>query len=311
MAVTLSSASTAQLRLARTAAKRISVPAATAACHPAAARLSPAQTPVLRRAAATPTSSITVATAVASREAAPLRLAAAPPNSYKLSDGHSGSNNVRLRSAARCAASTAASRGESPFSARGLAPAGDDDGAARFTGRPLPRRFSRAAAAQASPVQAATADESEGDTWQLKLLYDGDCPICMREVDFLRGRNKEFGTLKFVDIAAGDYSADENAGVQYEAAMGSIHGIRRDGTVVTGVEAFREFYEAVGLGWVYAITKFPPVGALADAVYEIWAKYRLPLSGRPSLQAVIEERRRNKLGVQGCKEEEEECDVKF
>ncbi|CAI7917966.1 unnamed protein product, partial [Closterium sp. NIES-53] len=144
-----------------------------------------------------------------------------------------------------------------------------------------------------SPVQEATAEESEGDTWQLKLLYDGDCPICMREVDFLQGRNKEFGTLKFVDVAAGDYSADEHAGVSYEAAMGSIHGIRRDGTVVTGVEAFREFYEAVGLGWVYAITKFPPVGALADGIYEVWAKYRLPLSGRPSLQAVMEERRRN------------------
>ncbi|CAI5467372.1 unnamed protein product [Closterium sp. Yama58-4] len=236
-----------------------------------------------------------VTTAVVSRDPAPLRLAATGSSSITTrSDGSSSSSNVtNLLAAARCVAAPS-------FLARSAL--------AGSTGRRL-RRFSRAAA-QASPVQAATADESEGDTWQLKLLYDGDCPICMREVDFLQGRNKEFGTLKFVNIAADDYNEDENAGVAYEAAMGSIHGIRRDGTIVTGVEAFREFYEAVGLGWVYAITKFPPVGALADAVYEVWAKYRLPLSGRPSLQAVIEERRRNKLGVQGCKEEEE-CDIKF
>ncbi|CAI5998472.1 unnamed protein product [Closterium sp. NIES-65] len=281
MAATVSSASTTRFRLARTAAARISVPAATAACRPAVAALPPPQIPVLRRAATVPTLSVAVT---------PSPRRPGGNSSSSLSNAHS-------LIAARCAAS--------PFTGR-VAPA--DDGAARSTARRL-RRFS-GATDQASPVQAATAEESEGDTWQLKMLYDGDCPLCMREVDFLQGRNKEFGTLKFVDIAAGDYSADEHAGVSYEAAMGSIHGIRRDGTVVTGVEAFREFYEAVGLGWVYAITKFPPVGALADGIYEVWAKYRLPLSGRPSLQAVIEERRRNKLGVQRCKEEEE-CNVKF
>ncbi|CAI5495531.1 unnamed protein product [Closterium sp. Naga37s-1] len=296
MAATVSSASTARLQLAR-----ISVPAATAACRPAVAALFPAQSPALSRAATVPTSSISVTTAVVSRDPSPLRLAATGSSSSRRSDGRSsGSSNVTnlLLAAARCVAAPSLSARAAPIY----------DGAAGYTGR-RPRRFSRPAA-QASPVQATTAGEPEGDTWQLKLLYDGDCPICMREVDFLQGRNKEFGTLKFVDVAAGDYSADEHAGVSYEAAMGSIHGIRRDGSVVTGVEAFREFYEAVGLGWVYAITKLPPVGALADGIYEVRAKYRLPLSGRPSLQAVIEERRRNKLGVQGCKEEEE-CDVKF
>ncbi|CAI5468423.1 unnamed protein product [Closterium sp. Yama58-4] len=244
MAAAVSSASTAQLQLARAAAAaRISLPAATVACRPAVAALFPAKSPALRRAATVPTSSINVTTAVVSRDPAPLRLAATGSSSTTTrSDGSSSSSNVtNLLAAARCVAAPS-------FSVRS-APAGS-------TGRRL-HRFSRAAA-QGSPVQAATVEESEDDTWQLKLLYDGDCPICMREVDFLQGRNKEFGTLKFVDIAASDYSADEHAGVAYEAAMGEIHGIRRDGTIVTGVEAFREFYEAVGLGWVYAITKIPP-----------------------------------------------------
>lgn len=34
--------------------------------------------------------------------------------------------------------------------------------------------------------------------------------------------------------------------------------------------ARRTLYEAVGLGWVYAVTSNPVVGRLADAAYELW-----------------------------------------
>ena len=47
-------------------------------------------------------------------------------------------------------------------------------------------------------------------------------------------------------------------------AMGEIHAILPDGRVVTNVEVFRRLYDAVGLGWVYAVTKIKPVGAVAD-----------------------------------------------
>ncbi len=48
-------------------------------------------------------------------------------------------------------------------------------------------------------------------------------------------------------------------------AMGNIHAILPDGRVVTNVEVFRRLYEAVGLGWVYAITRVEPIGRLAEA----------------------------------------------
>lgn len=46
--------------------------------------------------------------------------------------------------------------------------------------------------------------------------------------------------------------------------MGNIHAILPDGKVVTNVEVFRRLYEAVGLGWVYAITKVQPFGYIID-----------------------------------------------
>lgn len=72
--------------------------------------------------------------------------------------------------------------------------------------------------------------------------------------------------------------------------MERIHAVLPDGTVVKDVEVFRRLYEAVGLGWVYAITKYEPVMKAANAVYDVWAKYRLPLTGRPDLAVVLQEK---------------------
>ncbi|XVF50273.1 hypothetical protein PTKIN_Ptkin04bG0083000 [Pterospermum kingtungense] len=124
------------------------------------------------------------------------------------------------------------------------------------------------------------ADEQQSpQNWKIKMLYDGDCPLCMREVDMLRERNKQYGIIKFVDISSEDYSPEENQGLGYKTVMGRIHAILSDGTVVTDVEAFRKLYEQVGLGWVYAITKYEPIATIADSIYGVWAKYRLQITG--------------------------------
>ncbi|CAN1179804.1 Uncharacterized protein At5g50100, chloroplastic [Linum perenne] len=150
---------------------------------------------------------------------------------------------------------------------------------------------------RATPMMESVTDEkgrgnSGSDDWKIKMLYDGDCPLCMREVDMLRERNKSYGTIKFVDISSDDYSPEENQGLDYETAMGRIHAVMADGTVVTDVEAFRRLYEQVGLGWVYAITKYEPIGKVADAVYGFWAKYRLQVTGRPPLEQVLAARKK-------------------
>ena len=116
-----------------------------------------------------------------------------------------------------------------------------------------------------------------------------------------------------------------------DQAMRRIHAITADGRIVSGVEVFRLLYQAVGLGWVYAITRcgicvrhvlnkccamrfdndptsnvppgqrrcqitlpsrlqdsrcqtspfafspacrIEPVGSIAEALYNVWAKYR-------------------------------------
>lgn len=126
--------------------------------------------------------------------------------------------------------------------------------------------------------------------WKIKLLYDGECPLCLREVDFLRKRDAGRGLVCFVDIADQDYNPAENGGVDFETAMGRIHAVLPDGSTVKNVEVFRRVYEILGMGWVYAATKLPLVGTLADALYGIWADRRLALTGRADLATLLASR---------------------
>ncbi|GJP49064.1 hypothetical protein CLOM_g8331 [Closterium sp. NIES-68] len=182
--------------------------------------------------------------------------------------------------------------------------------AAPFSASGPSRMRAGAAFAAAQAESATSAEPQEIDTWQVKVLYDGDCPICMKQVEFLSARNKQYQTLKFVDISTEDYDPDENGGVEYEEAMGHMHGVMRDGTVVKSMDAFRSFYDAVGLGWIINVTNFPPIAVVVDAMYELFAKYRLPLTGHPGIQAAFEERKRTKYGIKGCTEEDP-CEVEY
>ncbi|XP_071731666.1 uncharacterized protein At5g50100, chloroplastic-like [Rutidosis leptorrhynchoides] len=158
-------------------------------------------------------------------------------------------------------------------------------------------RFSVRAIQEATtdPITTEGSNEARSQSapnWKVKMLYDGDCPLCMREVNMLKERDQKYNAINFVDISSDDYSPEQNLGIDYETAMGKIHAIMSDGTVVTNVEVFRKLYEAVDLGWVYAITRYEPVATIADAVYGVWAKYRMQVTGRPPLEQVLEARRK-------------------
>lgn len=127
-------------------------------------------------------------------------------------------------------------------------------------------------------------------SWQIELLYDGECPLCVREVNFLKQRDADRGLVAFVDIADPAYRPQDHGGVDFETAMGRIHAVLPDGSVIKNVEVFRRVYEILGMGWIYAITRLPIVGALADALYGIWAEWRLRLTGRPDLATIVAKR---------------------
>jgi predicted DCC family thiol-disulfide oxidoreductase YuxK len=111
--------------------------------------------------------------------------------------------------------------------------------------------------------------------WRFKLLYDGECPFCRREVRWLR-RLDRHGHLAFEDISSPEVDP-ERYSVSREELLGVIHGVFPDGRIVRKVEVFRQAYRAVGLGWLLAPTGWPVLRLAFDGLYSLFARYRIPL----------------------------------
>ena len=114
--------------------------------------------------------------------------------------------------------------------------------------------------------------------FDIDVFYDGACPLCMREVRWLRRRDKR-KRIRFVDIAAPGFDARE-AGVSREALMDRIHGRLPDGTIIEGVEVFRRLYTFVGFPFLSRVSRLPGISGMLDLAYGWFARNRLRLTGR-------------------------------
>lgn len=94
----------------------------------------------------------------------------------------------------------------------------------------------------------------------------------------LRRRDRA-GRIAFVDIADEAFDPTPH-GVTHAQVMARIHARLPDGRLVEGVEVFRRAYAAVGLGWLVAPTAWPLLRPLFDALYRVFARNRLRLTGR-------------------------------
>ena len=117
------------------------------------------------------------------------------------------------------------------------------------------------------------------EAWDIRVLYDGECPLCLREIRFLERRDRKRGRLQLEDIASPDFDP-ARYGLDAHRVMARIHGVLPDGSVIEGVEVFRRAYGAVGLGWLVAPTRWPVLRRLVDRAYRIFARNRLRWTGR-------------------------------
>ena len=118
---------------------------------------------------------------------------------------------------------------------------------------------------------------------KLTFLYDGGCPLCRRETDFLKNRDK-FGQIKFIDINGKDYDPKDHQNITYEKAMSNLHGILNNGNIIKGLDVLAYSYNLIGLGWLYFPTKIPLISTILKTIYSFWAKYRLQITGRNKLE---------------------------
>ena len=114
--------------------------------------------------------------------------------------------------------------------------------------------------------------------FEIEAFYDGDCPLCVREIALLRRWDRR-GRIRFTDLA--DPAFDPaSVGRTFDEMMDRMHGRLPSGELVEGVEVFRRLYAAVGFRRLVAVSRWPLISPLLDLFYRFFAKHRLRLTGR-------------------------------
>ena len=116
------------------------------------------------------------------------------------------------------------------------------------------------------------------EDWHVEVFYDGDCPLCVREIGMLRWMDRR-ERIRFTDIADPVFNPADH-GMTMKDFMDEIQGRLHDGTWIVGVEVFRRLYAAVGFSWLVWPTRLPAISHALDFGYRVFAKNRLRLTGR-------------------------------
>ncbi len=110
----------------------------------------------------------------------------------------------------------------------------------------------------------------------IRILYDGNCPICCQKVAFLHRRDKN-KSLTFSDIRENGFSPIKNGPSMAELEK-RIHAILPDGKIISRMDVIRAAYQEIGLGWIAAPTGWSFLRPVFDTLYGIAAKYRQSIS---------------------------------
>ena len=112
-------------------------------------------------------------------------------------------------------------------------------------------------------------------TGAFEVFYDGQCPLCIREINMLRKIDRNQLVI-FTDIADPTFDSEAETGLSFDALMARIHGRLSDGTMIEGVEVFRQLYGRTFLKPLVPLTRIPGIRGMLDASYVCfaWLRYR-------------------------------------
>ena len=114
------------------------------------------------------------------------------------------------------------------------------------------------------------------------FLFDGGCPLCLRETSFLK-RKDVLNKINFVDINNDNYNPILFKDISYSEAMSNLHGILENGEIIKGLDVLAHAYGLIGIGWVYYPLKIKLLEPILKFLYQYWAKNRLKFTGRSSI----------------------------
>jgi len=113
---------------------------------------------------------------------------------------------------------------------------------------------------------------------KVTLYFDGDCPLCEKEVSILKSITAN-DKVVYEDISENEFDTEKH-GKDCSILMAEIHAKDENGNWLIGMDAFRAVYAHTPYKRLFALTKLPIVKNIFDFAYSVFAKNRLRLTGR-------------------------------
>ncbi len=109
----------------------------------------------------------------------------------------------------------------------------------------------------------------------LEVWFDGDCPLCRREIAVMRRLDRR-GAILFTDVANGS----GNCPLDRAELLARFHA-REDGVIVSGAAAFAAMWRAIPLLRPFGlVARNRTVLALLERLYRVFLRVRPALTRR-------------------------------
>jgi len=129
---------------------------------------------------------------------------------------------------------------------------------------------------QRAPDAFAATAEADRSSDQVRVFYDGACPLCRQEIAFLKARDAA-NAMRFEDISNDANVADREVvpGLSCDAALKRMHIQRPDGEIESGARAFLTMWGAVPrYAPVVRVLRIPPIPWMLEGLYRAFLVFR-------------------------------------
>ncbi len=110
------------------------------------------------------------------------------------------------------------------------------------------------------------------------LIYDGECPVCIRAVEWIRARSDP-GVFEFISCHSHDLTR-RFPSIDKAACLRAMHLVFPDGKVLIGERATPEILRRLrGYRWAAALFRLPGADFLSRAFYRWFARHRHRAAG--------------------------------
>lgn len=106
------------------------------------------------------------------------------------------------------------------------------------------------------------------------LYYDGQCPLCAKEMAKLRALMDDRLILKDIHTLTSEEPTDPNAGIPDKDTLLRVLHLQRNGTFLTGIDANIAAWEHTTLGYLWRWMRWPIIRPWIEWGYSRWAQWR-------------------------------------